>query len=1043
MNPKIKRLLFIALPVAVVGIAALLLVNWFNNREPVLRAPTDKERAQISARLHPGIPQTLAVVPQKPISASQAVRLAIGSLGLESENENRQVADILAAELAGVKGLALVERRELDKVLRELELSFSGLVRPKQIVRAGKLLRADWFVFGTSASVDGTNRMIVARVVDARTGVMRDIDVFKAPRSAIKLASDMRDFVRQCREGASKPKPKVFLALGAFEDVSINSRQVGFPDQLRAYLTGAYRSGRVTMLERESVEALLSEVRLDLAGLTDEGAARAPSPMQSAFWIVTGHYQSYERAGFEVELDLKIQRIFGNRSEARFRDRPGETLFKKIKNAIDEVVTKESGPLIVSRSSEARFQLSAGKDLLDLPLSDPAFIPIENLNPEAASRSARNTQEAFRAFQTVLLLEPTNREVKLYLAACLRTWTMNRVAEARDYYREVLDEPVQDQWTAKARSALLDSFFRYSPEEKARWFQVASKTSTNSAAAQFYQQMAKGAAEDAVIAAGDSSKGPQVAEPRLIEGIRNWKRSGIWDFQNSALGRYADSFGTNRAAAAKRLVELLPRLQQENPELAPHILAGVATFQVDTNAPIIREFERSLNECAEHPDSTPEARFYFTLIGSPVRYWAQEHKLYGLLAKSLEAVDRAASKKKAFPLDSDQKMALAYAYMAAESWTNALRAFETFSNRPVEVGNGGPYGEAFTVIFTADQTALCRQKMGLPTIPDPRRFRLNDACLCLHVPSAFVADADGLWVGMPNRLMHLDFGLQTNLLVQFPEESWAPVTSLCVSSSNIWISTEGAGLIELDRSTKRSRRISEADGLLMDSITAVALGNQVLWIGYGSGPKGGLGMIDLANRKVTNFTRSLFGQDSGTALGSHAGTDESGNPTSGLVGTVFPVRDEDVWFGGMYRGLHRYRIQGKAWDDFPDAGPCSSFILDGDRLFVGQSLDPIGYLPNRPAVLGVTIYNLSDQKWQVVSATEGLPHVMVTALALDGSDLWVGGTGFLAAVDLRSSQVRKLAYIPARNVNRLQVGGGYLWAQFNKHLFKLNLAEVR
>ena len=60
-----------------------------------------------------------------------------------------------------------------------------------------------------------------------------------------------------------------YLAIGGFEDLSLNDRLATFPSQLRSYLTAAYQGGKVTLLERDAVNTLLREVQLDLAGLTD------------------------------------------------------------------------------------------------------------------------------------------------------------------------------------------------------------------------------------------------------------------------------------------------------------------------------------------------------------------------------------------------------------------------------------------------------------------------------------------------------------------------------------------------------------------------------------------------------------------------------------------------------------------------------------------------------------------------------------------------------------------------------------------------------
>ena len=302
-----RSLLVFCLLLAGGGLACLLL-HWYSASDPHEDVLTEKDLAKAAARLHPNLPTSLTVTPPAPLAPSQPVRMAIGWLGLPDETQNLQAADLVTAQLTGAKGLELVDRQSFDKVLRELEMSLSGLVRAGDALRVGKLLRADWFLLGSAYSVGGTNG-IVARIVDARTGILRDIGVFQGGKDLPLLAAGLADFARQCRQAATTAKPRVFLALGGFADVGVNARQSAFPAQLRAYLTGAYQHSNLTLLEREAVGALLQEVRLDLAGLADTANGTEPPPLESAFWLVDGYFQSYETSGFEVELVLHVNQL--------------------------------------------------------------------------------------------------------------------------------------------------------------------------------------------------------------------------------------------------------------------------------------------------------------------------------------------------------------------------------------------------------------------------------------------------------------------------------------------------------------------------------------------------------------------------------------------------------------------------------------------------------------------------------------------------------------------------------------------------------------
>ena len=88
------------------------------------------------------------------------------------------------------------------------------------------------------------------RVVDSRTGILRDAGVFSSDKPLAQLAGDVAGFARQTRQNAASGKTPVFLAIGAFQDLSLNNRQADFPTQLRGYLTAAYQGSGVTLLER-------------------------------------------------------------------------------------------------------------------------------------------------------------------------------------------------------------------------------------------------------------------------------------------------------------------------------------------------------------------------------------------------------------------------------------------------------------------------------------------------------------------------------------------------------------------------------------------------------------------------------------------------------------------------------------------------------------------------------------------------------------------------------------------------------------------------
>ena len=421
-----------------------------------------------------------------PIDLKRPVRFAIGTLGFGGNEQNGAMQDLLLARLTGAPGLELVERQSVESILHELNLSMAGLVRAKDAVRVGKLLKVDWFLLGTEAKIAGTNSLVL-RIVDARTGVMRDAAVFSAERPPTEIAANVAEFVRESRTSAATNRPRVFLAIGAFKDIGMSAQQAAFPMQLRSYLTTAYRGTNVILLEREVIDALFQEARLDLAGLTEGSEANAPRQIQSAYWLVNGVYQSYETTNSEVELVVEVTRVFGRFQQFSFRGKSDAGLFGRVKNTIDWQI-KTNASVWPTPNSEARAQLAIGKELADI---DPIFPTGYRQESEAeAARRQHNVEEAIRAFETVLLLEPTNREAKLYLAGCRWARDFSYLDEARDTYREIIEQPVPDNSTSIAKQALHYSFQWSSPNEKAKWFRSACERATSSPMFEFYRQEA-------------------------------------------------------------------------------------------------------------------------------------------------------------------------------------------------------------------------------------------------------------------------------------------------------------------------------------------------------------------------------------------------------------------------------------------------------------------------------------------------------------------------------------------------------------------------
>jgi len=252
---------------------------------------------------------------------------------------------------------------------------------------------------------------------------------------------------------------------------------------------------------------------------------------------------------------------------------------------------------------------------------------------------------------------------------------------------------------------------------------------------------------------------------------------------------------------------------------------------------------------------------------------------------------------------------------------------------------------------------------------------------------------------------------------------------------------------------------------------------------------GGLGKMDVLSGRLSSFSQPLPAQPvSRMTFDWSKSADASNGPPAHAVVQLGSGLAGDVWMLVHQYGLRRYRPDDNSWAPAldPPETEVLCFACDGERLVAGLSVpqilmtletkSPPGSDTNvviqtnilvtarefdrfqaenrsryvvrstgrdpRNVLGGIGIYNSREGRWEVLLPDGGLPGA-VGRIALDGKDIWVAGSGYLAVVDSTKPAVRKICYIPADEVNRLEIAGGYLWAQFDRHLYRVALSETR
>ena len=115
----------------------------------------------------PSAPISAAVIRFQDRTEGAKVVATVGGAE-KTDRVSDKVTDLLSAELSAAPELMLVERDELEKILKEHELNLSGLVGADDAIKAGRLTGAKLLITGSVIDT-GTDRYLVAKVISTET----------------------------------------------------------------------------------------------------------------------------------------------------------------------------------------------------------------------------------------------------------------------------------------------------------------------------------------------------------------------------------------------------------------------------------------------------------------------------------------------------------------------------------------------------------------------------------------------------------------------------------------------------------------------------------------------------------------------------------------------------------------------------------------------------------------------------------------------------------------------------------------------------------
>jgi hypothetical protein len=232
--------------------------------------------------------------------------------------------------------------------------------------------------------------------------------------------------------------------------------------------------------------------------------------------------------------------------------------------------------------------------------------------------------------------------------------------------------------------------------------------------------------------------------------------------------------------------------------------------------------------------------------------------------------------------------------------------------------------------------------------------------------------------------------------VDLPPQVKDPIVALASDDQDLWLGTDGGGLIRVPQSGGAPTVFTEQDGLPMSSIRSLAVYPGRLMIGFGIGKRGTFGYLDT---KTLKFTGAL---PPGTNLKS--GSESLEPPPRQAVWQIRSVDDGNTCWIASESAFYKFK--------FPDEW---SLQMPAPGLFDTPTVGKFRtasvskkYVATAVASGGVAICNVSGGPWTHLDLSTNQVENDVTSLAIDfdvPNYLWLAGHGKLTVLDMDTRKI--------------------------------------
>ncbi len=147
-------------------------------------------------------PQSKSLKSENPKSKVQGEKIRIGIIEFQSLNEEAKkdilgkvFSEVLTTSFVNSEAFKIIEREQLEKVLKELQLTQTGIIDTAYAKQIGKMVGADAILTGSVIKI-GSDLRADARIIDVESGIILTAEKTMG-KADLKSISAMADLIVQ------------------------------------------------------------------------------------------------------------------------------------------------------------------------------------------------------------------------------------------------------------------------------------------------------------------------------------------------------------------------------------------------------------------------------------------------------------------------------------------------------------------------------------------------------------------------------------------------------------------------------------------------------------------------------------------------------------------------------------------------------------------------------------------------------------------------------------------------------------------------------